>query len=125
MSVKDVLVQIWHAVIACRHMRQERERPGKARAKNDVVYSQLGGAVLKMHRAVAVAAGDVRNGRPSLDLGVFERFIAEIHVVATPDHGMDGYLCTVYQAHCGICGGDRGADGDDFLWMVRAQQLNS
>lgn len=88
MSVEDMLVQIWHAVVPRRHLRQERQGPGEARPEDDMIHPRLGRAVFEMHGPVI--GGDVRDWRPSPDPRVLECLVAEVDIVSTSHHGVDG-----------------------------------
>lgn len=87
MSPEHMLVQIRHAVIPHRHLRQEWQCPGKAGSKEDVIHASLECAIFEMHGPVFSC--DVRDRRPSLDLWVLERLVAEIDIVATTDGRVD------------------------------------
>lgn len=50
MSIKDMLVEIRHTIVARRNLRQERQGPAKARSKNQMVDTAFRGTVFEMHR---------------------------------------------------------------------------
>lgn len=88
MSVEDMLVQIWHAVVPRRHLRQKGQGPGKARSEDDMIDPGLDRAVFEMHGPVIGV--DVRDRRPPPDPRVLECLVAEVDVVSASHDRVDG-----------------------------------
>lgn len=60
MSIKDMLVEIRHTIVARGNLRQERQGPAKASSKNQMVDTSFRGTVFEMHSPFAlIITGDV------------------------------------------------------------------
>ena len=90
-----MLIQIRHSVVPDFHRGQERQRPGVARAEDEVVDVGHGGAVDEVHGAAPLGGGggDVRDGGFLHDGGVVEGGVAEVAVCLVAEgYGVDGEL---------------------------------
>lgn len=52
MAVKDMLIQIWNAVVPCLHSGQEGQCPSEAGSKEDVIHTSLGGPVFEVNGSI-------------------------------------------------------------------------
>ena len=115
-GVDDVLVQIRHSVVPDLHRGQEGQRPGVARAEDEVVDIGHRGAVDEVHGAAPLGGGDVGYGRFLHDRGVVEGGVAEVAICFVAEgYGVNGELGGGGEVVGDVCAGDGGAYNDDFL----------
>jgi hypothetical protein len=74
-------IEVRNTVIANWDIRQERQCPCEACSEDEVVNIGNGSAIGEMDRSGSITARDMRNWRTSLDLRVFEGFVAKVYVV--------------------------------------------
>lgn len=117
-GVDDMLIQIRHSIVPDFHRGQEGQRPGVARAEDEVVDVGHGGAVDEVHGAAPLGGGrgDVRDGGFLHDGGVVEGGVAEVAVCLVAEgYGVDGELGGGGEVVGDVCAGDGGAYDDGFL----------
>jgi hypothetical protein len=86
--VKDMLIQIRHAIIPDRDMRKERQCPRVTCAHDESVNFIDRGAV----NEVDCTARDVRNRGPLQDIRVLESVVAEVQVWSMAFHDGDDWV---------------------------------
>ena len=96
-----VLPQPRHAVVAHRHLRQERQRPGVASAEDEVVDPADRRAVHEVHRPRRRI--NPCYGGALVHPRVLESFVSEVRVRVAPHHdGVDRQLRALCQIDCDV-----------------------